>query len=157
VLFALAYLARPATGLWPSPLTKRLLRERKWLGDGFAVSHLAHLFAIIAVAVEDWDAFLADRNATTLLALVAFAVIFAMAITSIDRVRKAMSNRAWNGLHRTGMHLVWIVFMGSYAGRLTTSVVGPVAVAVLVAIAAVRVAAWLRTRSRARARASVAA
>ena len=156
-LFALAYFARPATVLWPSPLTKRLLRERKWIGDGFAVSHLAHLFAIIAVAVEDWDAFLADRTPSTLLALVAFGVIFAMAITSIDRIRKATSKRAWSALHRSGMHLVWVVFVGSYAGRLGTSVVGPVAMAVLVAIAGVRVAAWLRTRSRRRARVSVAA
>ena len=157
LLFALAYVARPAVVLWPSPLTKRLLRERKWTGDGFAVSHLAHLFAIIAAAVADWDAFLAARDVTTLLALAAFAVIFAMAITSIDRIRKAMSKRSWNALHRTGMHLVWIVFVGSYAGRLTTSVVGPVAMALLVAIGGVRVAAWLRTRSKARARVSVAA
>jgi methionine sulfoxide reductase heme-binding subunit len=157
VMFALAYVARPATQLWPSPLSKRLLRERKWLGDGFAVSHLAHLFAIIAVAVTDWDAFLAARDLTTLLALVAFAVIFAMAITSIDSVRKAMSKRSWNALHRTGIHLVWVVFVGSYAGRLATSVVGPVAMVLLVGIAAIRGAAWLRTRSKARARVSVAA
>jgi hypothetical protein len=157
VLFALAYVARPAVTLWPRPATKWLLRERKWLGDGFAVSHLAHLFGIIAIAIDDWDAFLADRTPSTLLALVAYGVLFAMAITSIDRVRAAMSRRAWNALHRTGMHLFWIVFIGSYAGRLTKSVVGPIAIGVLVSIAAIRAAAWLRARSRARARASVAA
>lgn len=157
VLFALAYVARPAVALWPHPATKRLLRERKWVGDGFALSHLAHLFGIIAIAVEDWDAFIADRTPSTLLALAAFGVLFAMAITSIDRVRDAMSRRAWNGLHRTGMHLFWIVFMGSYAGRLSASAVGPIAVGVLVAIAIVRAAAWIRARSRARARVSVAA
>src|SRR5689334_16347631 len=53
VLFALAYVARPATQLWPSAVTKRLLRERKWIGDGFAVSHLAHLAGIVALAVQD--------------------------------------------------------------------------------------------------------
>jgi hypothetical protein len=156
VLFALAYVARPATVLWPSPLTKRLLRERKWLGDGFAVSHLAHLAGIIAIAVEDWDAFIASRATSTLLAVAAYFVLFAMAITSIDRVRKAMSKRAWDVLHRTGMHLFWVVFIGSYARRLDAPI-SVIASALLVAIAAIRVAAWLRARSRARARASVAA
>ena len=157
VLFALTYLARPAAVLWPRPLTKRLLRERKWLGDGFALSHVAHLFGIIAIAVADWDSFIAARDVTTLLALATFGVLFAMGITSIDRVRETMSRRAWNALHRTGMHLAWVVFVGSYAGRLTTSAVGPIAMALLVAIGAVRAAAWLRARSRARARVSVAA
>lgn len=157
VLFALTYVARPAAVLWPRPGTKWLLRERKWLGDGFALSHVAHLAGIIAIAALDWDAFLADRNATTLLALVAFAVLFAMGITSIDRVRKAMSKRAWDVLHRTGIHLAWVVFVGSYAGRLKNGGISVAAMVVLVTIAAIRAAAWFRARSRARARVSVAA
>jgi hypothetical protein len=55
------------------------------------------------------------------------------------------------------MNLFWIVFIGSYAGPLMMSLVGPVATGVLVSIAAIRATAWLRARSRARARASVAA
>jgi methionine sulfoxide reductase heme-binding subunit len=157
VLFVLAYLARPATVLWPSAVTKRLLRERKWIGDGFAVSHLYHLAAIIAVAAGGWDAFMAERDGGTLLAIAGYLLLFAMAITSIDRVRAAMSRRAWNALHRTGMHVLWIVFMGSYVKRFSTSGVAAAAVTVLAVIAGVRAAAWLRARSKARARASVAA
>ncbi|HEY5928317.1 MAG TPA: ferric reductase-like transmembrane domain-containing protein [Kofleriaceae bacterium] len=157
VLFALAYVARPATVLWPSPLTKRLLRERKWLGDGFAVSHLAHLAAIVAVVVPDWSAFAATIDAAIVIATVMFIVLFAMAITSIDRVRKAMSKRAWNALHRTGMHMAWVVFTTTYAGRLAAHPVWALPVALLAGIASIRLAAWLRSRSRARARVSVAA
>ena|SRR5688500_8012929 len=157
VLFALAYVARPATVLWPSPLTKRLLRERKWIGDGFAVSHLFHLAGIIAFASMQWDKFLAGRSAATVVASLMFVILFAMAITSIDRVRKAMSKRWWNALHRTGMHLAWIIFTVTYVGRLTAGAIWALPVAVLAAIAGVRASAWIRTRSRARARVSVAA
>lgn len=157
VLFALAYVARPATQLWRSPLTKRLLAERKWIGDGFAVSHLAHFIAICAAAATDWQAFMAGRSAATLFALFVFAVLFAMAITSIDRVRKAMSRRAWNALHLTGMHLIWIVFVSSYAKRVAQTPILALPFGLLLAIASVRAAAWVRARGKARARASVAA
>ncbi len=151
VFFALAYVARPATQLWPRPWTKRLLRERKWIGDGFAVSHLAHLLAIIWLASRDWSAFLAAQSPTIVVATLMFVLLFAMAITSIDSVRKAMPRRAWVALHRTGMHLAFIVFASSYAGRLALGPIWLVPNAILVAIAAVRATAWLRSRASQRA------
>jgi methionine sulfoxide reductase heme-binding subunit len=146
VLFALAYVARPATQLWPRRSAKRLLRERKWLGDGFAVSHLAHLFAIIAVASRDWSAFIAGQSPTVIVALAMFVLLFAMAITSIDRVRKAMPRRGWLLLHRTGMHLAWIVFASTYVPLLASGVIWTLPVALLVVIATIRAMAWLRGR-----------
>lgn len=157
VLFAFAYVARPAAVLWPSAATKRLLRERTWIGNGFAVSHLFHLGGIIAFAVTDWATFRAGRGPETLLAGAAYVLIVAMSITSIDRVRAALTRRAWDVLHRTGIHVVWVVFVGSYAKRLANGPFYPAALGVLVTIAAIRAAAWLRARRRTRTRASVAA
>ena len=156
-LFALAYVARPATQLWPSPLTKRLLRERKWIGDGFAVSHFAHLVAIVALAAHDWQSFVATWDIARTVATLMFVVLFAMAITSIDRVRKTMSKRAWNALHRTGMHMAWFIFTFTYVGRLAIGAVWAVPAALLLGLAAIRMAAWLRHRRATRARVSVAA
>jgi methionine sulfoxide reductase heme-binding subunit len=155
-LFSLAYVARPATVMWPRPATKWLLRERKWIGDGFAVSQLAHMTAILTAAASP-RAFAATIDASTIVGATSFVLVFAMAITSIDCIRKAMSKRAWNGLHRTGMHLAWVVFTTTYVGRLAGGAVWAIPVAVLAAITATRVAAWLRQRSKARARVSVAA
>jgi methionine sulfoxide reductase heme-binding subunit len=157
VLFAAAYVARPANSLWPSAVTKWLMRERKWLGDSFALSHVIHLIAIAIVAFADWDAFIASRVKSTWLAVFAYFVLFAMAITSIDRIRNAMSKRAWTALHRPGMHLFWIVFVGSYARRLSHGPIPIIGTAILLAIAGIRFAAWLRARSRARSRVSAAA
>jgi len=148
LLFVLAYVARPATALWPSSTTKWLLRERKWIGDGFAVSHLAHLAGIVALAAPDVGGFARKQDPSLVIALAMFAVLFAMAITSIDRVRAAMSKRAWNALHRTGMHLAWFIFTVTYAGRLARSPVWGLPLAVLVGIAAVRFAVWRRSARR---------
>lgn len=151
VLFALAYVARPATQLWPRSWSKRLLRERKWIGDGFAVSHLAHLIAILAIAQRDWAAFFRAQPATNLVAATMFVLLFAMAITSIDKIRKAMPRRAWLLLHRTGIHLAWIIFATTYVPRLTAGPIWGLPVLVLVGIAATRGAAWLRARAAQRA------
>lgn len=157
VLFALAYVARPATQLWPRSWAKRLLRERKWIGDGFAVSHLAHLCGIVWLASPDVGAFVRAQKPSIVVATAMFLILFAMAITSIDRLRKAMPKRAWLGLHRTGMHLAWIVFTTSYAPRVAAGPIWILPIVVLVGIAAVRGAAWLRARTAQRARVSVAA
>src|SRR6187401_1031870 len=65
-LFALAYVARPALELWRSNVTRAILARRKWIGLGFAASHLAHLFGIIAIAWPDPAAFVRSQKPTIL-------------------------------------------------------------------------------------------
>jgi sulfoxide reductase heme-binding subunit YedZ len=148
-LFALAYVARPALELWPSPVTKAVLARRKWIGLGFAVSHLAHLVGIIAIAWPDPQAFVRSQEPTILVAVATFMALFAMAITSIDAVRRRMSRRAWTILHKTGIHLAWVPFATTYFFA-ALEAPGYIVPAVLVfAIGFVRAAAWLRRRRRA--------
>ena len=148
ILFALAYVARPAQQLWRNAITKQLLVERKWLGNGFAVSHLAHLGAIITLASPDFGAFLRNQPPTNIVAATTFVLIFAMAITSIDAVKKRMSARAWKRLHRTGMHFAWISFAGTYAKRAADEPRYLVLTAIVLGLGAIRLAAWLRLRAR---------
>jgi len=146
VMFACAYVARPALQLWRTPWTRYLMAERKWIGLGFAASHAAHLGGIVALASPDVGAFVRARSPTTLVAALTFVVLFAMAVTSIDRVRKAMPGRAWKLLHRTGMHLSWLSFTTTYAAATAGSPGYAVPSALLVAIAGIRIAAWVRAR-----------
>lgn len=147
-LFALVYLARPATQLWPRPLTRGLLARRKWLGLGFATSHAFHLAGIIALAWPDPHGFL-DRRPPNPVGVLSFALLAAMSVTSIDRVRRAMSRRAWRALHLAGLQVAWLIFTVTYAGRVTTQPVYAAPLALLLGLAAVRAAAWLRQRRRA--------
>jgi methionine sulfoxide reductase heme-binding subunit len=133
-----------ATQLWPNRQTKWLLRERTWLGNGFAASHLAHLLAILVLASGNWSAFVASQSVTILFALVAYVVLFTMSVTSIRRIRKAMPREVWLRLHATGMHMMWIVFASTYFARIAS---GPIWIApslLLLALVGVRVAAWRR-------------
>ena len=148
-LFALVYLARPATQLWPRPLTRGLLARRKWLGLGFATSHAFHLAGIIALAWPDPHGFLDERRPSPV-GVLSFALLAAMSVTSIERVRRAMSLRAWRALHLAGLHVAWLVFAVTYARRVTTQPAYAAPLALLLGLAAVRTAAWLRRRDRTR-------
>jgi methionine sulfoxide reductase heme-binding subunit len=147
VMFAIAYVARPANALWRNALTKHWLAQRKWIGLGFAVSHLAHLGGILALASPDFGAFVRARSPTTAVALLTFVFLFAMAVTSNERIKKKMSPRTWKRLHRTGMHLAWLSFTSTYAAAAFANPVYAIPAVVLFAIAGIRIAAWVRARA----------
>lgn len=150
VLFALVYVARPLVQLWPAPAAKALLARRKWLGLGLATSHGLHLIGIVWLASLDLDAFLAARGVDSIISTVTFVALGAMAVTSIEAVKRAMAARTWKRLHWSGLQLAWIVFTSSYAPAVTAHPLYAVATALLVGVAGVRIAAWLRRRGRGR-------
>jgi methionine sulfoxide reductase heme-binding subunit len=149
VMFVFVYVARPAQQLWRTPLTKYLLAERKWIGLGFATSHLAHLIGILVIASADFGAFLRAQPPTNAIAALTFLLLFAMAITSIESVKRKMSSTAWKRLHRAGIHFAWISFAGTYSAAIAAHPAYLVPTAILWSIAGIRFAAWLRQRRRA--------
>jgi len=109
VLFSLVYLARPATQLWPAPFTRGLLARRKWLGLSFATSHAFHFAAILALASPDLRGFFSERPPNPV-GIASFVALAAMAVTSIDSIKRAMSRRAWKTLHLFGIHVAWLLY-----------------------------------------------
>ena len=146
VLFTLAYVSRPLVQLRPTRTARDILSYRKWIGLGFATSHGFHLAGIIAIAWPAPGAFLRAQPPTNIVAAITFLLLGAMAITSNERVRKAMPPKTWKRLHRTGMHFAWVSFTATYATAISASPVYAVPAAVLFAIAGVRAAAWFRGR-----------
>ena len=134
--------------------SKWLLAQRKWLGLGFAASHTYHLAGILGIGWPDVGGFFAQTPPNPL-GVASYVFLTAMSVTSIDRVRRAMSRRWWNGIHLVGVHLAWIVFAGSYAKRLGGAPLNVIPMGFLVLIAGVRAAAWVRQWQRKRARAEV--
>jgi sulfoxide reductase heme-binding subunit YedZ len=151
VLFTLAYVARPLVQLRPTRTTRDILAYRKWIGLGFAVSHGFHLAGIIAIAWPAPGAFIRSQDPTILIAVATFLLLGAMAVTSVERIKKAMPPKTWKRLHRTGMHFAWISFFATYAAAIAASLAYALPTAVLAAIAGVRAAAWLRGRRHHRA------
>lgn len=149
VLFLLAWSASSANALWPSPSTKWLLRNRRYVGVSFAVSHGIHGVLIWTRAyVSGMDA--AVDNLSGLAAgSLAFLFLAAMTITSFDRTAAALGPRRWKLLHTAGGYWILFVFAASYAKRLPGGDPFHVGGLALIALAiAIRVAAVVRRRIR---------
>jgi sulfoxide reductase heme-binding subunit YedZ len=153
-LFGAAFAASSLRRLWPTPTTGWLLRERRYLGLSFAVSHALHALAIYALARVLGDAF--EINLVTILGGGgAYVMIALMAATSSDRAVARLGRRRWRMLHLVGGYWIWIIFASSYTARAVMALargsesLAYVPVAVFVwAVLGVRVAAALRARRR---------
>jgi hypothetical protein len=155
-LFLLAYLASTLRALVDRPLPRWLIRNRRYVGVSLAVSHLVHGVAIVGLS----RATAAPPASGTLVAGgLAYGLLAAMVATSFDRSAAWLGPRAWNRLHRTGIHYLWFIFAFTFAGTLSQArgahaVWAALSTTALAGALALRVAAWLRRRSRAGARAA---
>jgi len=114
VLFTAAFVASSVARVWPLPLTRWMLRNRRYLGVSFAVSHFVHLLAIIA-AVKIANFHL--NTATVIAGGSAYVFVAAMTATSFDRTAAWLGPRRWKRLHTVGVYVIWAVFAVSYVPR----------------------------------------
>ncbi len=145
VLFLSAFTASALARLWPSPPTRWMLRNRRYLGVSFAVSHAIHLVAIVSLAGALGDQFRLDP-VTLIFGGTAYLFIAAMTATSFDRSAAWLGPHAWKRLHRIGAHYVWFIFALQYVGLLTRSFWYAPFIAAVLAAMGLRVAAWLSSR-----------
>jgi hypothetical protein len=155
-LFLLAYLASALRALVDRPATRWLLRNRRYVGVSFAVSHLVHGVAIVGLSRATGAP---PVSSTLVLGGLAYAFVAAMTATSFDRSAAWLGPRAWNRLHRTGIHYLWLVFAFTFAGTLAQAqgahaVLAGLATAALAGALVLRLVAWRRRRRRAGTRAA---
>lgn len=109
-LFLAAFVASAFAVLVPSPLTKALVRERRFIGLAFAFSHFVHAVLIYAYGqlnTEFWPARTVTDNTP---GTVAYVFILLMALTSFKGPARLLGAKAWKGLHTTGMWIIVAVF-----------------------------------------------
>ncbi len=145
LLFTSAFVASALARTWPTPLTHWMLRNRRYLGVSFAVSHLLHLFAILALVDVAAGTFHVD--AVTLVGGgIGYAFVAAMALTSFDRTARWMGPRRWKLLHTVGGHYLWLIFLLQYVALTAKSLVYAPFAMLVVAAMGLRVLAWLNGR-----------
>jgi sulfoxide reductase heme-binding subunit YedZ len=151
VLFVLAFTATAMVELLPSAATRWQRSNRRFLGVSFAVSHLIHLIAVLALASIDQALFWKLTNISTIvLAGTAYLFIAAMAATSFDRTAAWLGPRKWRLLHLLGGWYIWISFAVAVGKRVPIDrLYWPMAALVLAAGAVRLVAMWRRNRRRA--------
>jgi hypothetical protein len=109
VIFVVAYAASPLRRLWRTPVSAWLVRNRRYVGLGFAVSMAFHALAILALALRLGDGFEIEPLTFSGGAL-AYLFTALQAATSSDRAVAALGPRRWRALHRAGLHVIWLVF-----------------------------------------------
>ena len=148
-LFLAAFTASPVHRLWPGRFTTWQRRNRRYLGVGFAASHLIHAAALAALAVIQPIAF-HDRAADMVRApgLIGYGFVLAMAATSFDRTAGWLGGRAWRVLHGAGSLYLWIAFVQAFVQRALRAPGYWLPVALAVAALALRALAWRRGRAQ---------
>jgi sulfoxide reductase heme-binding subunit YedZ len=146
-VFIIAYAASSLLRLWPSDLTKALVRDRRWWGLGFAACHTIHLYALVTYLRLSGE----GRELPVLIGGGgAYAIMYLMALTSSDAAQRALG-RNWKRLHTLGIHWLWFVFAFSYFGRVAEGVELPyagLALAVALAALGLRIVVWAKARAR---------
>ena len=106
----LAYVARPLVQLVGKG--RPLLIQRRYIGLAAAASltvHFGYVAAFLITSGEplDW--------VTGVFGGAAFALMWAMALTSTDPARRRLG-AGWKRLHITGIHYAWLIFMRTFFG-----------------------------------------
>jgi len=153
-LFSLAFTASAVCYFWPNAWTRWQLRNRRYLGVSFALSHFVHLLAIFALGRIAPAELAAGTDATTwIFGGLAYVFIGLMTATSFDSTANLVSRRAWSVLHTVGAYYIWLIFANSYLGRAVSMPAYIPVGALVIVMLGLRIAARV---SRARARLSPA-
>jgi len=147
ILFMLAFSAAALAQLSPVPAVGWLRRNRRYIGVGFALSHLLHAAAIIKLAQSDPVLFDALTSpASFIFGGAAYGFILAMLATSFDNTARAIGPLAWQRLHTTGSWFLWLMFVINFGKRapLHPSYWSAIVIALLALF--IRLIAWRKAR-----------
>ena len=92
-LFLAAFVASAVRQRWPGPATSWLLQNRRYVGLAFAISHLLHLLAILALRDAFPATFAEVPWVTIVVGGLGFVVVAVMALTSSDAAVRWLAER----------------------------------------------------------------
>ncbi|SDL11658.1 hypothetical protein SAMN05216189_10722 [Pseudomonas delhiensis] len=148
-LFLATFLASALATLVPSPGSRALLRERRFLGLAFAFSHLVHGVLIIAYVKLFPETFWAGRTAAANIpGSVGYLFILALALTSFPAAVKALGARTWKLLHGTGTWVIAGIFCLSFFKRIPMGPWYVLGFALIFSAIVLKLTAKLATRQR---------
>lgn len=149
-LFILAFTASSLATLWPSQLTRWLMRNRRYIGLGFAFGMAWH-FSFVTYSIFSFGLSASGLTHRGLaLDLIGLTFLLLMTLTSFRWCARRISSANWRRLHKTGVYVIWFVATYIYLNSLRNGadVFRVAAVSVLIAAWMLRVIAWLNARVR---------
>ncbi|MBD0417474.1 ferric reductase-like transmembrane domain-containing protein [Oryzicola mucosus] len=149
VLFALAFTASSLDRLFPSPATRWLRQNRRYLGVSFAVSHAIHAVALFVLARLDSALFLQLTDIGSYIGGgIAYLFIILMTLTSFDRTAVLIGPTAWYWLHTVGAWYIWVSFLLNFGKRAAMNPMYWPAMVIVGLMLVVRLAAVIGGRRR---------
>ena len=140
-LFLLAFTASSFATLWPRPLSRRLLSNRRYVGLAFAYGMALH-FAFVGYSVLSFGNQL--NSTVTTFDLTAAGFLLAMTLTSFRWLARRLSPTDWKRLHKAGAYAIWLLATYIYVSdvRYERDAVHALVASVFLAAWMLRVAAW---------------
>lgn len=147
VVFSVVFAASALNTLFRAAWSKWLLRNRRHLGVGFGVIHLGHGALIVLLAMLHPASFWASTDAVGLIGgSVGYVFTALMMATSSTAAVRLLGHRPWQTLHKTGMYVLWGIFVFSYAPRVVPAPAYAPLLALLLGALALRIVASARRR-----------
>lgn len=145
VIFLLAFIASALRKFWVNKYSLWLVRNRRFLGLSFAVSHAVHAVTIISLLVitagRDFN-YMAYNFGGHL----GYIFIIGMTITSFNPTRAWMGERNWHILHGVGMYYLWIAFIVTFSDSLALSPIYTIFIGLLVIAMGLRLVSLTKRR-----------
>lgn len=144
-LFVVAFTASSLATLWPSPYTRWLLSNRRYIGLAFAFGMAWH-FSFIGYSIFLYGNQLNPR--ATALDLTGFVFLLSMTLTSFRFGARRLTPVNWRRLHKTGVYVIWFVATYIYLGNVRGGgdPLHYAGLSVLLAAWLLRVAAWIKEK-----------
>lgn len=121
VLFLTAFTASAFAVLVPSPFSKALVRERRFIGLAFAFSHFVHAALIYAYGQLNTEFWPARSVVDNIPGSTGYLLILLMTLTSFKAPARLLGPKVWKALHVTGMWVIVAVFAFSNFKRIPMS------------------------------------
>jgi DMSO/TMAO reductase YedYZ heme-binding membrane subunit len=121
VLFLLAFTASAFAVLVPSPLSKSLVRERRFIGLAFAFSRLVHAVLIYWYGQLNTEFWPGRTTLGNVPGTVGYVFVLLLALTSFKSTTRMIGATAWKRLHTTGMWVLAAIFAYSNFKRIPMS------------------------------------
>jgi methionine sulfoxide reductase heme-binding subunit len=143
--FLLAFTASSVATLWPGPLSRWLLSNRRYFGLAFAYGMALHL-AFVGYSVLSFGNGL--NSTVTALDLTGGGFLLAMTLTSFRWAARRLGPANWRRLHKAGAYAIWLLATYIYVSdvRYERDVAHTLVAGVFLAAWVLRVAAWADRR-----------
>ncbi len=139
LVYLVIFSTRPLRQLTGSPLSRQLLRNRRYFGITLAAMMTVHLILLLLV----------NEQALNIPGAAIFTLMYLMLLTSFDSAPARIGPRNWRILHKIGLYGLGLAYAGTIGRALLKTPFDPVYLALaflILAAVAIRIAAYSKTR-----------